>query len=288
MDTDAGKVIVTNEGIMDFFKSFSKRKKLTDMELGSLMNSNLRKSITDYLSKTLKDPKWVESNLRDKPDEDVKCDVAFIDGKPEPDFKKLHDSLSNMLKSAEDVVNKLSDNIKLRQVLCKSILQLRAGQEEKADDIYLQNEKKLVGDVEKLWAERGGKNITGVVGDLGPKTKGPVKGWPCGTDGNAYRRFQGYHDTMPDTVITGVDKNNYKDYIKVIEGLIDIIEKATKESKKNRIPYWDSLDIEYDNLANGDEIFDTIFVGQYHVPTDPLDSVFFTATSVLKSMIKAI
>lgn len=213
---------------------------------------------------------WVNSNLKGaKERKPLASKKAFISGVNEPDLSKLVQLVSGpMLKVTQEVVKEFEENTKLRLRLFAMIKGKNA---EYADEVYEKYKSQLFDNPSTRWIEAGGKPVPCVGGGTeSGKGTWPVTQVFSKRDNAMHWSTFGYiTDKAPDgCVLSRPTMENHKEYAAAISKLLAVLEQSSKLYNACYVDYWEGLEIEYNELSNGDDIYDMIATGQHDVLHD--------------------
>lgn len=213
---------------------------------------------------------WVASNLKGaKEKKPLASGKAFIAGVNEPNLSKLADVVAGpMLKVTQAVVKEFEGNTKLR---LKLFAMIKEKAPEYADEVYEKYKDQLFSDPSVRWIKGGGKPVPGV-GHSGTGEGGtwPVEKVFSKRDNAMHWTTFGYvNDKAPEgCVLSRPTMENYKEYAAAINKIFLALEQSRKLYDACYVDYWDGLEIDYNELHHGDDIFDKIATGQHDVLHD--------------------
>lgn len=236
-----------------------------------------RPRVEKILQETVFNKKWLAKTLPKKTTEH-KSDYAWLDGKPQPQVAKLIPVMSGpMFELAKMAIEKLEDNTKLRKALIEQVN--NASSAEEADEIYLKNKKALNINAAEVYVQRGGK--TGHSITSGENTKWPIvihKGH------KSFAEYLGGNKSP----IEKLDANNAGVWGKAIVDLLDLQRRTWDLYRENQVEYWEDCKHDYDDLLEGDDIFEKIFTGQGTYQFSPMLGLYMAARDLAKELVRFI
>lgn len=285
------KRTIAMEGIVDNVKGyFAKRADAASMkEKKAFVNDLFGGRFSTREKKNPKFDQWINDTLLNRAFmqkkganlTDIPMPIAQIGGKPVTDFPTLVAELKKMHAAASDIFTKLKPNTQFRQKLVEEFDKFKEGEEDKADALYEKVKDKLVPDEGIYWLKKGGKSWS-AIGTHGKDV------WPVIVSKDGKSSFYPGYVENDSLTVKAPDASEAAKYASLLKEVYDIWTNGYVQFNENYIDYWESFNGSYDELRNGDEIFDNIYTGQHHLLHEPMDVVIDIAYIMMVSFIYAL
>lgn len=249
---------VANEGLVEAIKTlFHKRDHIQDRlrEMKTTKNNDsffrgLAKQAEVDMRSTYDNPNWVEANL---PDVSRMVTVrlmntANVNGKQLTTPEDVLKAVEVVFKVVIDIAAHEKPFIEKRQKLVKEIAD--KGDPAYADQLWEANEKDLLETAANRFLKRNKRNYPMIGHDVSRS-----KEWPVAFNHKGDFGFSVYFALYKtDGTFQAPSKQNAKHYTEVLRKLLEMKSKLDEIHDKDTIPYWDSLNVAYDDLKYGDNI----------------------------------
>lgn len=256
-DIDIGPYGPACEGFIDTVKDLIFKNpikdRVTNLKSDKFGYSKICDELDKDLQSTYDNPGWIKKNL---PESSGVADISALkianaNQKQITTPAELVKVANGMLSVIKEIAQREKPFIDYRRKLYKEIEKIKDAAT--VDAIWLKNEKQL----KQTGAERAYQKYKKPIPALG----GPVNGWPFRSDGkNSHGFSELFYKTEGTFELPSAA--NAKNYANAIRALADIAEELDAIGMETRIPYWDGLAVEYDDLKYGDEIYSKITTGQ--------------------------
>jgi hypothetical protein len=272
-DIDLGHYGPACENFIDTIKNlFIKKKDSKEERLKKLKGSSdpymsiADKELERDLKLTYENSQWVETHLASNSGlvHVTALGVACVDGKQLTTPEEILKVAKEMFRVLNDIYNREKPFIQMRQKLIKQI------QDEtdpvKVEAVWTKYSKELLVTAADRYRQKV-KKPTAAFG-LNPESKWMTT-WPVDFNNPKNSSFGTYFPKRGDGRFVAPTPQNAKSFLNTIRELMDMAVQADWIGQQANIPYWDCLEVEYDDLENGDDIFSYLCSSQgEHEVTD--------------------
>lgn len=259
-DLDIGYYGPACEGFVDAFKALfgQKKKGPFDENLAAVKGTRgasvLIHKLENDLRLTYDNPEWVKNTLGDGHGLiQVKALAgANVDGKAITAPGDLLKVAKSMFVVVEDTYRRELPFVQKRKKLVEDIAQKK--DPAYADQVWLDNKDWLMQSASDRFQQKYKGHLPALSNS--PKEDGE---WPISDKQKWNHIFSNaYPDHKTDGMFEAPSAKNAKEFASTIRGLVKMLVDLNKMADESRLPHWEFLEVEWDDLKHGPEIFDRI------------------------------
>lgn len=260
-DIDIGVYSPACEGFIDTLKNFFDKDK-DRKERVRILNEDsykvfrlLEQTLEKDLKSTYDNSSWIKKNLSNTTSYVAikTLTYAHVNGKAIKKPEELVKAAESMLVVVKEIAQSEKTFIEARRNLIKKIQTEKDGT--KLDQVWLYNQKQLSVTAVDRCRQRG-KSYPALGFDPKKET------WPVDLKDTSKSSFNTSPDKSSDGYFEAPSVQNAHNFSRAIRTLLEITAQLIKISRETYVPYWDILEVSYDDMKYGDEIFSYICSAQ--------------------------